>query len=50
MKRFAVKDAGNVIVKNKVTGEVLFYSQDLNAFNFKMDSESVYEKLKVQIQ
>ncbi|MDS6345239.1 hypothetical protein REJ91_018660, partial [Clostridioides difficile] len=46
MKRFAVKDAGNVIVKDKVTGEVLFYSQDLNAFNFKLDSESVYAKAK----
>ncbi|VIF92059.1 Uncharacterised protein [Clostridioides difficile] len=46
MKRFAVKDASNIIVRNKVTGEIIFYSPDLNAFNLKMDSESIYAKAK----
>ncbi|MCC0713485.1 hypothetical protein IC217_21090, partial [Clostridioides sp. ES-W-0017-02] len=46
MMRFAIKDASNIIVKNKTTGEPLFYTADLNAFNFKLDSESVYAKAK----
>ncbi|WP_227856875.1 hypothetical protein [Clostridioides sp. ZZV14-6150] len=44
--RFAIKDASNIIVKNRVSGEPLFYTADLNAFNFKLDSESVYAKAK----
>ncbi|MCI9976453.1 hypothetical protein JY742_10000 [Clostridioides difficile] len=46
MMRFAIKDASNIIVKNRVSGKPLFYTEDLNTFNYKIDSESVYAKAK----
>lgn len=46
MAQFAIKDAGNIIMKSNATGKPLFYSRALNKFNFKVDSESVYAKAK----
>lgn len=46
MAQFAIKDAGNIIMKSNATGKPLFYSRALNKFNFKVDSESIYAKAK----
>lgn len=46
MAQFAIKDAGNIIMRSNATGKPLFYSRALNKFNFKVDSESIYAKAK----
>lgn len=46
MAQFAIKDAGNIIMKSRVTGKPLFYTRALNKFNFKVDADSVYAKAK----
>lgn len=43
---FAIKDACNVTVYERATGKPVFYTEDLNAFNLSLNSETVYAKSK----
>lgn len=43
---FAIKDACNVTVYDRATGKPVFYTEDLNAFNLNLSSETVYAKAK----
>ncbi|WP_024620206.1 hypothetical protein [Metaclostridioides mangenotii] len=44
--RFAIKDAANVTLHDRVKNLPLFYTRDLNTFNVKLEGESVYAKAK----
>lgn len=44
--RFAFKDASDIWLYNKLTGEPVLYTEDANTFTFKYSSESVYAKAK----
>lgn len=46
MSQFAIKDAGNVLVKARSTGKPIFYTRTPNTFNFTLESETVYAKAK----
>lgn len=44
--RFAIKDAANITLHDRVKNIPLFYTRDLNTFNVKLEGESVYAKAK----
>lgn len=43
---FAIKDAANLTLYDRVTNVPLFYTEDANNFEFKMSAETVYAKAK----